>query len=354
MIARPRRPGELRWPDRTVLGAIVLLLAIATLALIGYATGVEGLKRVFPDLPPMRITTALCLLALAAGIWLKRLPGQRPRSLGSLLGGLIAVVGLLVVIGRLEPFGPLAGTLFAAGGESTGLPSPGSGIGLILTGLCLLVLDADPGRHRPAGVLIALTGLLAFGALVGYAYDVEYLRGGGAAAGVPLSSAIAFALAAAALGCLRPQRGLVAALHGEDEIDATGRRLTAIAILAPVVIGLIELAGADAGIYDARVGASLFTVLTVGVLTVLSLTYLSQVRRAESARIEASRNLDRSERSFRAVADSAIEVVVTADNHGRIAYNQPRRGALLRLVGRSARRASADDPDAGALPRRAH
>ena len=76
--------------------AVVVVLAVAALDWVGWATGIEGLTRVYPTWPPMRPWTALWLAGLGAAVLLQS--GSPSRSRVWVGRGVTALVGALAVV----------------------------------------------------------------------------------------------------------------------------------------------------------------------------------------------------------------------------------------------------------------
>ncbi|UJA19615.1 PAS domain S-box protein [Thermoleophilia bacterium SCSIO 60948] len=316
--APERRRGEQRWADRVVVAAATVLIVMAVLVLAGWLIGVDELASIIPGLPAMRMTAAACMLAFAAAALGLRTRTPAGSRLATVLGAAVVFVALLALLVRAVGLDAIAALYPATGGEE-GLLSVGAGIGLGFVGLAYAVHDLDPPRYRAAAPTLVLAGLISFTTLIGWAYDVDYLRAGAGRGGVALTTAIGLTVATLALLCVRPERGALALVDADTGVGLTARRLLVVAVASPVAIGLIVFLATEANAFDERVAASLVTVLTTLILLGISIAFL---RRSQEAEL-AERRFARGQRSFEAVADSAIEAIVTADASGRIIYVNP-------------------------------
>ena len=206
--------------------------------------------------------------------------------------------------------------LFVGAGPESPRPSSLTAIDLAVCGLALVTLDRDPPRHRPAAVLVPLLGLAVLATLVGYAYDVKYLRGSATTPGVALPTAVALGLAVTAIALCRPDRGIVAFLRGDDPASTLARRLVPLAILLPLLLGAVRIAAEDLGLFNEHVGLALTTLASI--LIVIAVIVVS----VRGVRVESA-GRDLSESSFRAVTEASIEGIVSMDRSGRVTYFNP-------------------------------
>ena len=324
-----REAGAPRWADRLVIAASAFLILIGIVVLAGWAIGSENLASIIPGLPAMRMTTAVAMLALAVALLCLRTRTTRGSMLATVIGAVLVAVGILGVLGRAVPALDWLANAFPATDGSEGILSFGAATELIIAGVAVAVHDLGRPRYPAAAPTTALAALVSFGTLVGWVYDVDYLRGGAQAATVALTTAISFFVVSLGLICVRPERGALALVRGGSRTGASARRLLFVAVGSPIAIGLLILLGNDLALFDDRVAASLVTVLTTLILLGLSVAFLRRSREADLAQ----RRFTRGQRSFEAVAESAIEAIVTADSSGAIIYVNP---ATERIFGWSA------------------
>ena len=304
---------------RRVAGACGwVIAAVGALVLLGWATDSTALKQVDAELPAMKALAALAIVALGIGIVLRaperRSPARERAGLAST--AFVAVIGIAVLFEHA--FGGIGIDELLADdvGPDPGRPPLVAATTLTLCALALLTLDRDPPRYRASLWLTAVAALLTQAALVGFAYDVDYLRGRSGSSGVSLPGVLAAALAVTAIALSRPDRGAVAFFSGDDPASRFARRVAPVAIGVPIVLGVLRLAGEHAGLFGDDLGLAIVTLGSMA--AVLAVIVLS----ARDLRHQAARG-EVGEQSFRAVAEASLAAIVTADDRGRITYFNP-------------------------------
>ena len=192
---------------------------------------------------------AVGLIALGAALVLLA-PSERPgtaHQAGVAFAGFAALIGVAVIAEHLFGGFGIDELLFDDVGPDPGRPSAHTAAGLLLCGLALATLDLDQPRYRVGLVLELLAAAVAVAALIGLAYDVDYLHGRTGSAGVAVHGAIGLALVVLAIALTRPERGIVAFFRGDDPATRLIRRLTPIAILVPPLLGGAEACGRASG-----------------------------------------------------------------------------------------------------------
>src|SRR5690606_4279694 len=148
-------------------------------------------------------------------------------------------------------------------------------VGFVTTGLALVLLDAG-GRAgvRPAQILALVPAILATEALAMYGYgraERSFADESLSAAFTPMAFVTAVCLLALSFGILfaRPGRGFMLLFLGGDFGALIARRLLPAAVVVPLVLGWLRLAGERAGLYGSATGVALFAVGTMVVFTIL-------------------------------------------------------------------------------------
>ena len=147
----------------------------------------------------------------------------------------------------------------------------------------ILVLPRD---RRVNGVVSQVAGfggvVIAFIALVGYAFGVRDFYSMQPVLGMALLSAVAFLVLGAGLMFSELRRGLPGLLADTGAAGVVARRLVPGTIILPFIFGMVRLAGEEAGVFSSELATSLFAVADI-------VTFLLLV--AWSARV--LRNTDR-------------------------------------------------------------
>jgi PAS domain S-box-containing protein/putative nucleotidyltransferase with HDIG domain len=125
--------------------------------------------------------------------------------------------------------------------------------------------------------------VLALLALVGYVSGVTSLYAVSDVTQMAVPTAVGFILLAIGAICARPDAGPMPLFLSDTVGGRVLRRLFPVAVLLPIGLGLLRLAGERAGIYDGDVGTWLFAMSIIGVLVPLTWTLASSLDRAETA-----------------------------------------------------------------------
>src|SRR6266516_3369655 len=188
--------------------------------------------------------------------WLKFL--SRVASVAVMSTGGLVLIGWLLDIALLKSVWPGLVTMKAI-----------TALDFVLIGLALQLLHFRFGLLA-AQLLSLLASLVSLLALVGYAYGVQpfymgvvfYMQMG-------LPTAGTFLVLCAGLLLARPDQGLLATITSQSTGGVMARRLLPAALVIPVLLGGLRLAGEKTGIYDAEFGVSLMVVVTIAGFTAL-------------------------------------------------------------------------------------
>lgn len=259
--------------------------------LAGWQWNVDVLKRLLPGLIAMNPVTAIGFMLAGAALWLQRRPTGGPRrgSARWLAGGVLAIGALGLGNSFLDLNLGFDRILFAARLEADGpLPNriaPNTALNFLLLGLALLNLDATTRRgFRPAEALAGVAGLVALFALIGYAYQVQWLYGVAAFVPMALPTAALFLLLVGGLLAARSHVGLTALLVGESPGGRLFRRLFPAVAGVQIVFGGLALAGARHGLYGSDLAIALLVGANVVVFGGLLAWNARSLHRAEAAR----------------------------------------------------------------------
>ncbi|GAB2628822.1 hypothetical protein GCM10027270_15570 [Nocardioides ginkgobilobae] len=294
-----------RFPDRPERLSRGLALVVATVALtvvVGWVLQVEVLVTVLPGLTSMKLNTALCLLALSVSTG-RLVPGH----------GWLPVPVLVVTLVTLSEH---------VGGASLGIDEllvddfthtaganpPGRmaiTTAIALTALAVALLAQDRGRVRTPQVLSALTFVVGFVAVLGYAYGVSSLYAVVAYSTVALHTAVVLALLAVAVLARQPGGCVPWLLEGRDPGAVVGRMLVPIALLGLPLLGSLRLAGERAGWYDGVFGLALMVLGSATVIVALALVVGRRLQAVDMARESAQLELERLVESLREGRDEA-------------------------------------------------
>ena len=275
------------------LTAGVLILVGAGFSLAGWAFDLGGLESLYDGWFRMTPIEAFGLLCAGLALGLLRMPpkkqkpgtngaGKRP-WLSSLLrtvaqgSALITVaVALLALAEHLFKWDPgidlsqFQLTEALRGGAFPARVKPYAGIGFLLDGGALFLIDAQTRRGRmPAQylALAVLTGSLLI--VVTYLFGAPILFNPIVGAGTIFTIAAGFLILSLGILCARPDRGLMAVMTSETAGGQTARRLLVPAMMAPVILGLAKLLGERAGYFSPGLGIALLIMVLIILFAVM-------------------------------------------------------------------------------------
>lgn len=286
--------------------------SIGLSALLGWVLNSDTLKGVAFGGITVKTNTALCLLLSGTALGLLAPEPTRPWRLkaGRLLAALVAVIALATLGEHLLGWElGIDEALFreAVGAAATSSPNrmgPPASICFPLLALALLLLDRRDRLGRQLGQAAALLPLaLSTTSMLGYLFDARPLFGIARYTGIAFHTAVGFFLLALGILFARLTTGVMTRITAQDSGGLLIRRLLPAAILLPVVLGQLRVAGQAAGLYDVEFGRALlilsFIVLfsglviwTGGVVSAHALSLRAAEQLARDAALEAGRRKD--------------------------------------------------------------
>ena len=307
--------------------AVAVVLAVAALDWVGWATNVEGLTRVYRTWPQMVPWTALWLAALAVAILLQT--GQPSRGRVWVGRGLAMVVGAgaVVVLGEYV-FGQSFGLDSMWFGQAVrtlqsswpGRPSPQTASSVLLLAAAVALTRSDRRWTRVVwSVCLMGGGAIALISIAAYVFGAMTVVDVTPSTGMAISTALAVLLLALATSVARPDRPPLAWLLARPDWSALVR-LYGLAVGFVILVALSRLTFLALGRSQ---NAAFFLALVVG--TVLAVVVGFRLRHQEQSLLK-----DRAaaEMRYHILADNAVDIIVHL--HGsEVAWVSPSVEAAL-------------------------
>ncbi|WP_176562180.1 PP2C family protein-serine/threonine phosphatase [Mycolicibacterium palauense] len=283
-------PGPRPGPETVVIrlgrGAVLLVLVVAVLDWVGWATGVEALTRIVPTWPPMTPRTALWLatLGIAVLLWSRGSPPARTwaaRALAVAVGASAVAVLAEYATQRsfgvdLLWFGPQVAELQSSW---PGRPSPLTALSALLVAAVVALPRATRWTRRTWAVCMVAALVTPGVAVVSYLFDAVALVTIAESTGMAIATALCLVLLAVAALLLRPDRIAVSWLLSRPN-RRTVIQLGLIVASFPVLVGVTRRAFLALGFGELE-GLTLST--TVGTVIVGTMAIFYAQRIAEMA-----------------------------------------------------------------------
>lgn len=286
-----------------VPASAAIVVGIAGVSLLGWVLGEDELARVVPILASQAMApmTAVGLLACAASLLTLGSGGSTVWTLvGRVLAALAAAIGAVALVDHLvavdlgTSWMLFPETVRRMVGPEGARPTPVSALNLLSTGTALLLIGTTTGgQRRPSEAFMLVPALTSFLALAGYGFErgvliaPELARTGPFLWLMPVHSSVAFLALAVGVLAARPTTGLAALLTSDDMGGFVARRLLPVAIVVPILLGWLHLAGRSAALFAATFGTALLVVATILVFAVVSVWISVILGRLDRERLRA-------------------------------------------------------------------
>ena len=309
------RPPTLAGPRSFSRAAAAAVIVMGSLVLLGWILDVNTLRSIIPGMTAMNPGgTAVAFLLAGVSLWIQSAPASRRRRTVALTcAGAVVLLALLRLGGYLLDWdgGPdqlLFRDKLALEERRVGYPNrmaPNTAAALFLVGLALLFSDVRSRRGVLAGQIAALaTAIIAFLAIIGYAYSALPLAGIDQFIPMALNTALALALISGGILFARPDRGVMAIVTSSDAGGVMARRLLPAVIVIPSLVGWVVWLGRHDGMLDRVMALSLFVVTNIVILAALIWWNAASLNRMDSGRRRAERRLGIQYTATRVLAES--------------------------------------------------
>jgi PAS domain S-box-containing protein len=307
-----------RQPDPRVQVTGLLVAMLGFFVACGWFVDSSFLKSLRPEFVSMKINTALGFIFIGLALAIRGCHSTRT----AVRNFKLTLIFLTILLGAAALCEYIADADFGidqifvsdvANGFDSAPPGRMSfltALSFILSGLGLLDERLRLSRRFGENMLLMVL-LLAFSGAIGYVFGFASWRGLYTHVGMALHTAFAFMAVAVAGLVSRRHRDIVDLLAADRVASRLGRRILPIAVITPVVFGLLRVGVTDSGFYDGTFGVWLTSIATVGLFvstTIWSLKSIDANERQRSA-VEAR---------FHGFIESAPDSIVIVNAEGRI------------------------------------
>lgn len=281
--------------ERLPLVAGGAVACIGAVVLLGWYLGLPTVTSWKVGGIPMIPLTALCFTLSGTSLFLAVRPIRTPttEAVQQTLAALVATISTLTVYeyvaGGESRFDML---LFGGRIQSTPWGPPGriainSAACLLLCSLALLSIPHDQRKRDLRAQMFATPALfIALVAVLGYVFGVKGMYTLSQSSGMAFPTAITHLIAGIGIIFAVRDRGAPSLLMDEGPAGVLTRRLLPAALLAPIILGVVRLAGESAGMYESEFGISLFAVATILTFVGLVLWSARVLRNTDKERVD--------------------------------------------------------------------
>jgi diguanylate cyclase (GGDEF)-like protein len=277
--------------------AIVTCAAVAVLigssVLVGWAFHVRILVTWLPGFVSLKANTALCFVAGGVALFFHRRAGHDGR-IGWLVSGCTSVV---LVVGGLTLLEYLSGwnlgmdqilvhdTAPGNGTSHTGRMAPNTALAFALLGGALHAARGESDLRRRVSQASGFGALfLVMTSFVGYLYGAHVLIGLLSLTRMAVHAIVAMLALGVGTLLLTADGGWLIELTTPGPGGVVARRLLPAALVVPMTIGIVTLAGYRAGLYDAAFGSAFVAVaetVSFAILVYACARFLNETARAK-------------------------------------------------------------------------
>ena len=315
----------------------IFVFAVGILVLAGWTWDIGFFKRPIPHLTAMNPLTALNFL-LAAGSFLLLSPNSstslsrspfatKRRMMGTILAGLVLLIGLLRMAGPLPGLHQPVDQLLFAHRLAADLPgnlpnqmAPQTAFCFFLLSLSLLTLDRlEISGHLPSQYIALLIAMVGLFSLVGYLYRVQTFYGAFTYVPMSVHTSTCFLLLAVAILFVHPGKGMMKELTSSHIGSVIGRSLLPFVVLLPILLGYLRLLAYWHGLVTTEFGVAILVASIIFTFSVIIWYNTRVLNRKDQQKQAVEKKLIESEERFRLIVGSVKDyAILMLDPSGKI------------------------------------
>jgi signal transduction histidine kinase len=281
--------------ERAPVIAGIGVVALGALVLLGWALNLRAVVTPEGNGYPMLPLTAFCFVCAGLSLIIAART-KRTTSAEAVQQTLAAVVATIAGLTLYEYLrgGESSFDLLLFGNRVRQVPvTPPGRMGVntagtfLLFGLGLLSLSHDQRKQDFRAQLFVAPGLvIALVTLLAYVFAVSDVYRIAQGSGMALATSVGLLLLGSGVLVAVRERGVASLLMDEGAAGVLTRRLLPAALAAPIILGVIKVAGESAGIYESDFGVSLFAILSIITFVGLVLWSARVLRDTDRERID--------------------------------------------------------------------
>lgn len=249
----------------------IVVLFIAMMVLIGWQFDIEPFKHPIPEIVGMNPMSAVALILAATSLLLLI---KTPKKIFAVPAKILAAGSLAIGAMKLVP--NIIGFdlridywLYKQALQAdliNNVPNaiaPDSALNLIFIGAALLLVRAQGKSIFVSNFFVLLAAFVSLLSIIGYTYGAYSFSEVGTFLPMAFHSAICFLLLSIGILCAESDKGFMAAVTGPYRGGQILQLLLPIAIIVPVLFGLLRLYGERNGFYSNSFGTALFATANI-------------------------------------------------------------------------------------------
>lgn len=318
-------------------GAGLASAAVGAVALAGWELDIATLKSIYPSWVAIKANTATGFILAGMALWLKSRDTRFLSYVGEALALLVAFLGAFTLMEYTLGISPGIDHLIfeePAGAIHTLAPgrmAPASALCFLFLGVALM-LDGKSDRSSWLVTILAVMAIFpALASGLAYLYGLDNLYGLGYGTQMAAHTVLAFLVLALGVLCSQPERGLMALVASPDTGGVIARHLLPLAIVLPIMIGWLKLAGDDSLIFEPDFGVVLVVLSYILVLNLLIIWSARLLSRADAERNQTNAAIRENAARLRTLTRTIPDTVWLKNPEGVYLFCNP---AFERFCGR--------------------
>jgi PAS domain S-box-containing protein len=264
----PSRPLVFRSYLLTRLAAALVTIS-GLIVLIGWIGNIGDFKSVYGPIT-MKANCAIALILGGISLFGLTINHKQLNVLSQICAGLILLIGLATLTEHLTGWNlGIDELLFRESPGAIATTRPGrmgvtASTCFVLFGISILILHRGR-RVSLAQGLTLIGGLWLMLAVVGYAYQAEELYAIALYTGIALHTALSLLVFSLGILAARIDEGWFSIVADSSAAGRMARRLMAVGVIAPFILGWLRITGQEAGLFGLRFGTSLLVTAIIAI-----------------------------------------------------------------------------------------